>query len=126
MSVGLLTDEQVAILKTFRAKAWTRSFTIRTYPNQDVSDLYDDPAGSVTNTVALGDWTWKPHVGEVGTPGGPLAEGSLFLCTDLLHSGTLLDPRTRLLVDGRYVAPKRVLVAPDFVELVVEGVIVHG
>ena len=128
MSVGLLTDAQVATLKTFRAKAWTRTFTIRTYPTQTVTDLYDDPSGSYTDVTPapLGDWTWKPHMGEAGTPGGALQEGALFLCTNLAYSGTLMDPRTRLIVEGRYVAPKRILEAADFGEIVVEGVIVHG
>lgn len=126
MSIGLLTNAQVAAIKSYRQKAWTRSFTIRTYPDQEVTDLYDDPAGAPTDVTAAGDWRWQPQERDTGSTGGPIKEGFLFLCTNLVYSGTLMDPRVRLIVDGRYVAPKHVAPVPDFGEVVVQGVVVHG
>ena len=121
--MGFLSAAQIAAIKAVRARAWNRPFTVVRGALDVPQDYYDTPAPlSSGSTVLSGDWVWRGQVENRGEGGGVIQHGDLMLAADVVHSGTLMQVGTRLVVDGITVAVVRASPYPDSGEIVVNAV----
>lgn len=124
MGTGFLSAAQIAAIKAVRARAWNRDFIVqRTVQGAQQDDYYDDPATVSSGTTTLqGDWAWRGQQEFKGTAGGKVEQADLMLATDILNSGALVGPGTRLVVEGITCSITRVVGYPDSGEVVVSAV----
>lgn len=123
MGTGFLTAAQMAQLKAVRARAWNRDFTVLRGQVGEADDLYDDPTQLTSGSTTLqGDWAWRGQQEFRGGSGGMFEHAELMLATDILNSGALMGPGTRLVVDGITVVITRQAPFPAFGEIVVGAV----
>lgn len=120
--MGLLTSAQKTAVKSMRALAWDREFTVETITQVMGADFYDTPALSSGSVVLSGDWVWRDRSETRGSPGGVIDTADLILTTDILNSGSLLESGAQLIVDGVRCAIRSVNVYPDTGEAVVAAV----
>jgi hypothetical protein len=123
MGTGFLSAEQIAAIKAVRARAWNRDFTVVRNQAGEAAEMYDDPTTLASGTTALkGDWAWRGQQEFRGGPGGLFEHADLMLATDILHSGALVAPGARLVVDGITCAITRSVPYQDHGEIVVGAV----
>lgn len=118
----LLPDDLVAAIKTERAKAWTKPFTVLTY-TEAATSYYNSSVSSVSQVLS-GDWAWRQQHVRRGSPGGAIDRADLVLCTDILHSGALMpapgsNDRVRIQVDGILCSITEYAPFADFGEIVI-------
>lgn len=124
MGTGFLSTAQIAAIKAVRATAWNRPFEVYRDVKGPITEYYDTPAAVVSGShqVLSGDWAWRGQVENRGAASGVVQHADLALATDILHSGALMEPGTRLVVDGITVAVVRASPYPDSGEIVINAV----
>jgi hypothetical protein len=127
--VTLLNAFQQEGLQSVRALAWTRPFTIKTYPVIDHDptptefDAYaDHDPDDIESTSAFGDWLWKAEQEGVATEGGPALQTKLTLNCSIDHQALLFAERARVVVDGIECAIQKVSSFPESGEIELEAV----
>lgn len=120
--MGFLSERQQAAAARHRKKAWTRPFIAKTYPAETIAGYYDEPSQAPTEQELKGDWTWRDEVERRGSPGGVFDRADLLMSTDIAYSGALVNPRTRVVVDGHECAVTGLTPFVEYGEIVVAGV----
>lgn len=117
----LLNDSQLVKLRATRARHWTRPFVVETFtpPEDDTADYYASTPASATQVTLSGSWVWQQELMRQGAPGGVLSQADLVLHCANTHSGTIANPKTRLLVDGQHLAVTSLSLFFEGAELVV-------